>query len=344
MTHFIREYGEIYDALLFLSLYFNEPKSQESEHTTNQVYYSILERVHEGSCEIPDYLQPFCYGSVKDTFLYKITFEDRPYTQCSCKRLLQALRNKTFVQRKYVEHFLPNADAVSIRKMIQLEHPASIELLQKASLPTGTETLFLYTLIYFDTIIQTLCQTIEKLCQQVSDIQQEFLAKNPTIQETAFSSSTAEKLRVLADVDVSADLSVSISVLDVLHLSFSPFEPSAFLLGNAFEVVLDTRYKYATVTPFTFAQAIGNQTRYDIYKTLLENSPQSTAELCMQLHLSKNSITYNLNEMLSQGILLLDHVKGLSHYYRIDQEYIRFVAGLLTEAFGKTKKDKAKIK
>ncbi|MEY8355166.1 helix-turn-helix domain-containing protein [Lachnospiraceae bacterium 54-53] len=337
MTHYIREYGEVYDALVYLSYYFEKPeirsaKGIASDISENACYSALNKWVQESNCDIPDYLRTFCHGSAEDIYLYKAAFEHNPYTQCSSERLIQALQNKTFSKRRYVEHFLPHADAGSVRKMLQLEHPASIELLRQAELPGDIETYFLYTLIHFDKIIDTMCQIIEALCKKIACLHKEFLVQNPRVMEAALSISTAEKLKALANGAVSGDLNISISLLSEQRFSICSFEHSSFLLGKDFGEVLNTRYKYAAVTPFNFAQAIGNQTKYDIFQALLEHSPQSTADLCKHLHLSKNSITYNLNEMLTQGILLLDHVKGLSHYYRIDSGYIQSVADMLTQS------------
>jgi len=119
---------------------------------------------------------------------------------------------------------------------------------------------------------------------------------------------------------------VSVSLMNAELLSFHPDERDFVLLGHDFEKRLDAEYIYQDITPYSFARAIGNPVKNDIFNALLRQSPLTATELSTQLRLSRNELSYNIKEMLESRLLVAEPKDKRTNQYHLDYDFMRVVS------------------
>ena len=330
MRNINRDTGCVFDTLVFLSEYFEEIFAGQTgrKENANQYYLNIKQGLNQKGIAIPHYLVPFFHRRKKNAFfLYGVIF-DRPYGDCSYVRLKRVIQNRSFMKRGFAEYYFSHTDSATVQKLIDADHPGVIDLLRQQPAAPELESYLLYAILKFEPVLQELNVVIEAVYQEIAEAQQSFLSQTENFTAALQKDSVLNKLKAISKPAGAGGppFTFSLSLMDGDLISFHPDEPSFFLLGYDFELVLERKYKYCDVTPYSFAQAIGNPARYDIYRVLLGNPPMTAAEIGKKLHLSRNALAYNLKEMQDSGLLAVDHVKGLTFYYRIDHEYIRVVS------------------
>lgn len=326
------EPGCVFDALAFLARYFEEthatPSGGQEGIFANPYYRDVLSNLNQKSVVIPHHLRPFFHKTGESGFyLYNIIF-DRPYGGCSFEKLKRTLHNRAYLKRSLAEYHFPRAESGELQQLLSAEHPGAIDLLKHHPPDPALESYLLYIFLRFDQAAQELTDVFEAVYREISDAQQSFLSQSGDFEEALKNDSVLGKLRVISRSEDPGGLRLTfaLSLMDRGRISFHPDEPTFFLLGYDFENRLEHEYKYCAVTPYSFALAIGNTTKYEIYKFLLGKPPLSSADIGRQLHVSRNALTYNLNEMLNCGLVVLDHIKGLTYYYKLDHEYLGVVS------------------
>lgn len=193
-----------------------------------------------------------------------------------------------------------------------------------------TEVEIYYISIHFDDVIQSLTETIQVLYNVVNNEHNHFFSQSSDFTDSLQDEINLGKLRVLVQSQTET-LKFSLSLMDKFKLGFKESDPCFFLLGYKFEAILDNRYKYINANPYSFAQAIGNPAKYDVYRALLNKSPMSRFEMERMLHLSRAALDHNLKAMRDAGLLIIDHQDGLTNYYRLDFDFIKTVADHMLE-------------
>lgn len=322
--------GCVYDTLAFLSEYFDaqaKPADNQETPTANFYYQDIKLRLVQRGVSIPHYLRPFFHRKGPlESLLYNITFE-RPYSECTFERLNRMIKNQAYIKRSLAEYYFPHAESGEIRKLLDAEHPGVMDLLKRKPVGESLESCLLYAFLRFEAVQRELVAAVESVYSVIAEAHQNFLSQTD-IAAALRKDPVLRKLRAIAgsvdDGEPPSNFSLSLIHKDII--SHHPDDPSFFLLGYAFELSLEREHRYCGVSPFTFAQAINNPAKYDIFRTLAGNPPMTAADISKKLHLSKNALTYNLKEMQASGMLVVDHVKGLTFYYRLDFGYIQVIS------------------
>lgn|GEM_PF-6821921 len=330
MYRYDKELGLVYDTLAFLSVYWgggmeNGPDSVPGD---SEYYLALKENAEQGNIIIPQYLSPFCGApaSGKCSYLMDVILHGIPYSECTLPRVLRDLRNKSYSKARFIEYAAAQTDRAKIRALRDLEHPAAYEVLNDTALTPNAKADLMYALLRYDEVMADLCAAI----QGVYDILNRMLpedAENNTVSPFK-SDGMRDKLAMIGTGgrDKNAGIVFSVSYINPRHLSYQQDDPVFFLLGRDAGDRLDTEYKYAGATPLDFAQAVSTPVKYDIFRAFLEHGSLSAPELMMIVNQSRNSIRYSVSDMLGRGVLVIDRIEGQTHYYRLDKEYIRFIA------------------
>ena len=326
MVNFQIQPGCLYDTVAFLLYYFDETKKYDSK---NLFFTKIKETLHQAKTIIPQYLLPFAYQyNGQPSFLFSLLL-DGSYIDWTITRTTTIFANKQYMRRRFSEYFFDSSDQSQIFKKLT-NHPDNIEMIKQRKFEPFIEIYMYYIATHFDEAIQILINTLNFLYPQIDREHNDFLNSSPEFINSLKSENNIEKLKKLAHIK-SKIFQASLTLSDESKIFFNDSNPDFILLGSKYESVLDTRYKYIYADPFSFAQAIGNTARYDIYRALINKSPMSRFELEKTLHLSRAALDHNIKIMRETGILIVDHQKGLTNYYKIDNEYIRIVANSILE-------------
>jgi len=319
--------GCVYDTLAFLSKYLEEAPADKDESLISDRYYrEVKQELERKGVMIPHYLLPFFYRKGTTSFLYSITL-DRPYGECMFERLKRIIKNQAFMKRSLTEYYFPHTDSGETRKLLDAEHPGIIDLLRHGLVDPALESYLLYAFLRFEDILCELYNAVEAVYGEIADAHQAFLSQTD-FTAALRSEPVLRKLRAIAGTADDSEPSpvFSLSLMDKNKISYHPDDPSFFLLGYDFELSLEREYRYSGVTPYTFAQSISNPAKYDIFRVLMGKPLMTAADISKRLHLSKNALTYNLKEMQESGVLTVDHVKGLTFYYKLDYDYLQVVS------------------
>ena len=326
MYRYDKELGLVYDTLAFLSVYLgggmeNGPDSIPGD---SEYYLALKQNAEHDNIIIPQYLYTFCGApaSGKCSYLLDVILHGIPYSECTLQRVLRDLQNKSYSKTRFTEYAAAQTDRAKIRALRDLEHPAAYEVLNDTALTPNAKADLMYALLRYDEVMTDLCAAIQGVYDTLNRILPE---------DGAFpfkSDGMMDKLAVIGTGgrDKNAGIVFSISHLNPRHLSYQQCDPVFFLLGCDAGDRLGTEYKYACATPLDFAQAVSTPVKYDIFRAFLEHGSLSAPELMMIVNQSRNSIRYSVSDMVGRGVLVIDRIKGQTHYYKLDKEYIRFIA------------------
>lgn len=331
MQSYFPEPGYIHDTVAFLKSYLEKIVTGgiQKEQAERTHYNSIFSKSETGNIRIPHYLYPFvCRHKGRRPFLASLLLDNRPYEQYSYDRVKILLDNNQYLRSCFVEYYFNSSDQRAIFKKAGA-YPDGLDMITQQAVEPVIGTYLYYTLIHFDEVIRTLADVVHNLYIVVECEHKEFLIKNPEFIRSFQSGINMEKLKILAKTKDTPLFSMSLLDSDIISAKID--NPGFFLLGCKCGNVLDTRHKYLSANPYTFAEAIGSSVRYDIYRALLNQSPMTRSELEIKLNTSRGSLTHNLDVMRDKGLLIVDHQTGLTQYYRLDPEYIRAVAALILD-------------
>ena len=325
MKNLHTETGCLYDTMAFLSRYFAETIEDGAGDT---FFNKIKETLKHTGIAIPQYLYPLLYRyNDRPLFLLSLLL-DGPYSGWNLERTTTILKNKQYLRRRFSEYFFDSSDQAAVFKKLT-EHPGGIEMIKKREFDPEIEVYIYYIFIHFDEIIQSLTEIIQTIYNAVNNEHNDFLTQS-SFMDSVQNSVTAGKLSALAQ-SKNEILKFGLTLMDETMLGLKDTDPGFILLGYKYETILDTRYKYINADPYSFAQAIGNPARYDIYKVLLNESPMSRFEMKKTLHLSRAALDHNLKVMRKTGLLIVDHQEGLTNFYKLDPDYIRTATGHILE-------------
>lgn len=325
------EVGCIYDTLLFLSAWAAEESTDANDVLS--AYHEDAKQFIIQNTRFPRYLFPFLHRhGENESFLFNLFFgRDHEYSNCSSEMLQYTLNNKSYVKRAFWEYYLPNADARAVHNIITMENPDKVaETLEQRSTSRNIDTFLFYILADFDKVVGDLYDIVNSVCTQMNELRGRIL---PDLCEDFLrKDSVYRKLKTItgANVKNESEFTVSVSLMKADVFSYLVNERNFVLLGYDFEKRLDSEYKYADVSLYSFAQAIAsNPLKYDIFTALLAQSPLTTAELSIQLNMSRSALDYNIKEMAKSRLITVEPVDKRTNSYSINYEYLQVVSHLL---------------
>ena len=207
-------------------------------------------------------------------------------------------------------------------------------MLKAYGLPPQMEFYIYYTAIHFERVADDLKKAFLSVFAELAKAHAAFLSGLPEFSaELKKDTSQMDKLKVISGLQDEDDFpfQFSLSLMEPELILPNGREPAKFILGSDFERVLDERYRYADLTPYSLALAIGNKPRYDIFRMLLKRLAMSRNELEKELRTSRSEIEYNLNVMRGHGLVGVARRQGNTKYYKINPEFIRVTAGALLD-------------
>lgn len=312
------EPGLIYDCLLFLSLCLEESDA-------GNTYMEVKGVLKRNGVSIPKHLSPlFCRQAKHRSYLQKVIFDEWAYSQCSFTKVEHTLKNPTYMKRRLAEFYFPGLDPGSLQKVIQVEYPDFIGLLNKESSLSEQQANLLFILVHFNEAMRETAEIIGSVRAEIEKRHRQIAAQNSEKLKVA---PVTEKLRAISNTArEKTPVRFSFTLLDEGRISCRPEEPDFFILGSRFDEVLETRYKYREVTPVSFIRALGSEAKCLIFEALLDEPEMSAADMEVRLHLSRNAVARNIKELREFGIVTVKRTEGLSYYYTLNREYIGIVA------------------
>ena len=287
--------------------------------------------MHQKGEKVPEHLFPLiCRQGKPYSFLSAVLFDERKYSQCGFTGTERILKNDSYIRRRFVEYYFPDIGPDNIRKIMRLEYPDTMGLLNQAFVQPSLQAKFLYILFHFEEAIKETISIITWVREEMEKQHRQFVKQNEEALQRIQKAPTIEKLKAISGVaPVNTHILFSLSLLEEEKLSFRKDEPDFFILGSRFMDVLETQYKYCNLTPVSFLRALGNEAKCVIFEALMDSDSMSTAEMERRLHLSKNAISRNIKEMRECGVVTVERREGLSYYYALNREYIGIVADQL---------------
>lgn len=307
--------------------------AEESIGTGNPLsaYYNDAKESIVKKTIFPRYLSPFfCGRGETESFLYDVFF-DRVYSMCSFETLQHTVNNKSYIKRVFWEYHLPNVDEQAVHSVITMENPDKVtEALSQRSTSREMDTYLFYIFANFDKVVGDLYNLINSVYIQMKELRELML---PAICAEALKKEDVYiKLNAITEANVKneSDFTVSVSLMKSDLFSYRINERNFVLLGYDFEKLLDSSYRYADVSLYSFAQAVaGNLSKYDIFTVLLNQSPLTTAELSTHLNMSRSALDYNLSEMVKSRLITVEPIDGRTNSYSINTEYLQVISRLL---------------
>jgi len=317
--------GVLYDALAFLSLYacdFND------EYDMNTHYYELKKRITR-SLQMPEYIYPFiCDNKDGESFLYSVMFAKEPYGKCDVQGLLRKLNNRQYIFRAYIEYYFPNPGDRDIRNFMDVGPELISAVWNKLGSP-NLEAHFLNSIIYFDEIVDKLQDIIIPICDEIAMYQEVKLLEFQTARYFN-NDDIIDKLYAITHLNRDTEFTVSLSILKSNLILYKLYSPEHIILGSNFTSRLDEQYKYSNVNLLSFAQALGADSRLDIFNALRQSKSMCVDDFLNSLSYGKDEIRYSLRKMLENGIIEIDRIEGKVKYYRIDDVFIRVIQEQLT--------------
>lgn len=332
------EIGGIYDTLSFLSSYTVEHEKRLSSGVMKEpsVYYQALREAVQSKTTVPPFLYPF-FTQRKDTksFMESVFF-DRGYSQCTFDRLQLILKNHSYIKRCFIAYCFPDADEQALSKLNRMDHPEVIDILIQRSMDSVNGAYFFYTLMNFDTVVQTLADVVAEVYKQIDALRHSII-QNSYGQAWKQESVSTKLMAITKTTEMDAsDLTISISLMEPSLLSFRTDERTLILLGYDYEEQLNTVYRYSDISLYSFAQAISsNPAKYEIYQALLEHSPMTSADLSIRLKLSRSTLNYNLTDLVKSRIVIATPINKRTYSYSVNAEYMQLISSQISESLKK---------
>lgn len=321
MQNYIEEPGLLYDCLSFLSFCTDNTGSVNIGADT--FLHIVKDALLQNGVTIPEHLSPIISRQrERSSFLSSILIDGLKYSRYEFDSLTRAMKNPTLLKSKFAEFYFPKAGAVDIQKLTRIEYPAAFNLINE--LDPSLQTGFIYTLYHFDEAMRETAAIVGSVWSETEKLHRQFIEKNKEALGQIRKPPVSDKLRTISGVSQKAELRFSLSLTDPEQISYTPEEPDFFILGNRFEEVLDTRYKYCHVTPASFVRDLGNDAKRIIFEALLSMRSMSAADMETRLHLSRNAVARNIKAMRECGVVTAER-KGLSYYYMLNREYINIL-------------------
>lgn len=326
--------GCVYDTLLFLRCYLEEATG--SPAPDNPHYRAIKARLKKCENEVPLFLYPLAWRDGRLAFLDALLFDDRPLEKCTMKQTAIILNNQGYFSRRFYEYFFPRHDMGTARKKLHAV-PGGLEYIKSYGFPPALELYIYYAATHFEDMSEALKTTLAAVHAEVEAEHAVFLADNPMfLKGLAPDSSAVAKLRAIsgAQDSITHSYRFSLTLLEPEAILYHADDPAYYLLGCGYAAVLEDKHRYADVTPYSFAQAIGNEAKYEIYQALIKRRSMTRGELEKALRMSRPEVAYNLDGMRDKGLVVVDRQQGNAFYYKLNPEYIRVVANTLLRGIG----------
>lgn len=316
----IEDAGCIFDTIRYLAW-----RAYELSGATppdNPYYRGITRRLKRKDFMPPRMLFAFWASTEKsESLLHLVLFDNVLLNRCTKMNALNTLKNKGYMQRRFIEHYFPDMDP-----RIAMERIRSKEGLDFISLydmdPVLTMAVY-SVVIYMDDALSDLVQIFELVYEEVKREQNDFLKAMPAFLPTD-GSPAAEKLFAItkATYTAGAQTSVSLSLMEAQLIHTWAEENVGFLLGFDYISRLESaEFKYANIRPSHLAMALGNESKYAIFEALAKKSPMTRSQMEKELHLSRAALDHNLKEMRDIGLVTV----GGSHrqfMYELDLQFL----------------------
>lgn len=315
-----KELGCVYDTLRFFTLHFH------SEDDTPEAFIKFEDYLNGSGITIEKYLLPFYQANRNQHSWFSSLFR-QGHDDMTLKRVETVLGNRRYLAAKLFEYFFPTATPAEVSILQDPSNPQILEIIKKHIANSQIELDLLFILLHLNDTLDTFSQTVLSVLKAVQNLHNSFLSKENSFVAALNEGGMIDKLIAIVGTKPENALSCALSLLAPDCISYSLMKPQSIILGTEFKRRVDIDYRYCNVTPYSFVNAIGSITKYEIFKIFLHHypSPISAADIAKQYYTSRNTLTYNLREMLSSGIIMIDHVKGQSYFYMLDMEYVRVV-------------------
>lgn len=331
MRHHENEPGCVHDTLLFLRYYLEETAGPQAP-PDNPHYRAIKARLEGSGKTIPLFLYPLILRrDGRLSFLDMLLFDDRAFEQCTLKQVSITLNNQGYLSRRFHEYFFPGHDMGTARNKLHAA-PGGLEYIKGFAFAPELELYIYYIAIHLEEAAEALKTAFGDVHAEAEAEQTAFMTDKPEFAaKLAPDSSAVAKLRAISGAQdgIAHPYRFSLTLLEPGAILFHADDPAYYLLGCEYAAVLEAKHKYADVTPFTFAQAIGNEAKYEIYQALTKRGSMTRGELEMTLRMSRSEVEYNLDGMRDKGLVIVDRQQGNAYYYKINPEYIRVVTNIL---------------
>lgn len=320
MADYLAEPGQVFDCLQFLSLCF-ETKEQDMP----AAYYEVKAALQTET--IPQSHLSLLIGSGQKnySFLQYVVFEQSPYSQCSFRKIEKILSNVSYVRQKLLEYLMPHEESSTYRKLIKMEYPYAMEVINRIDMPEDHKIKISWILFRLENVLDEIIRILNCIRLKIEELHRQWIDQNDEKLREIQKHSVKDKLKSISGAEEKSFIFYSVTLMEEKQILFHLTEPNFVLLGSSFDEVLETKYKYRQVTPSTFIRALENETKRIIFEALLNMVPLSAADMEEQLHLSRNTVARNIKEMRESGIVKLSHIKGLSYYHILDKDYVAAV-------------------
>lgn len=292
---------------------------------------SAMAHLKNEGISFPQYLSPFCHTQKNGrAFLWHCLFDCSHFSLCRKAVIDIYFKNMDYLRHSFLDCCLPTLSYPERKRLWKLEHPLTIQAVQKEQLPLEAETQLVYALTHFDDLIHELRELLWTISGELCKYAQSIEGHTTFLRLLSQPEVTAQ-LHQLSGVDDGLPLYCYLTILNPHLITCCQKEPHQFLMGVDFLGTLREKARYASVTPFEFALAVANPSRYDILK-LLERcgGPVPLAQICETLHMSKSAARIALRNMQGLGLLHVVREKGMNQY-SLDRGFIRCVASQLQQ-------------
>lgn len=336
MRNYNADPGCIYDTLFFLSHFHAQlaGAGDEGGRITTPYYLDIEASAASQNIIIPLTLYPLVVRHQgKPSFLDYVLYEDRAFDECSLRQTEITLGNLSYLNRRFCEHFFPQHDVRRVKNSLGA-YPDGLDMLKAYAFPPQMEFYIYYAAVHFDQVADDLKSAFLSIFAELAKSHTAFLSENTKFSaELNMGTIQMEKLKAISGQQDEKDFPFRffLSLMEPELILPNSQKPAQFILGSSFDKVLDERYKYTGLTPYSLAIAIGNKPRYDIFRMLTKRFAMSRNELEKELRTSRSEIEYNLNVMRERGLVEVARRQGNTNYYKINPEFIRVTAGALLD-------------
>lgn len=321
MLNYVLEPGVLLDSIVFLTRYCDE-KAHCPQNGGNPHYIAIRESAIRTGLQVSGHLAPlFCRHNGQPSFLQDLLLSDIPYSGQCGDEWARRLRTRTGFLTCMIRYFLPDARDDDTKKMIAMEYPYSLEIVERHLNTCISKAEFIYTFYHADKVQKDIESTLALVLGEVSKCHHLYTEENPDFMKYLQRKDSVKKLSSISGLSGDG-LRFSLSLLDPHIITYHPEEPCFFILGCRCGEVLNTKYKYCTVTPLSFARDLGNDAKCVIFEALMTGAIMTAGDMERELHLSRNAVARNIKQLRESGIVKLSETKGLTHYYTIDREYL----------------------
>lgn len=314
------ELGCVYDTICFFSLRFHACDAIPS------MFLKLEQQLTKADIIVEDYLRPLFSPHNNHCSWFRTLFQ-KERNNMTRLRLNLVLNNRQYLVDSLLTYFFPTASVPERTLLKNASAPQILDLIKREKIEPEMELYLLYILFHLQETLETFSKIVMAVFNEIYTLHNHYLAQENPFATALRNTNVMDKLCSIAGVQSDSALSCGLTLLEpdcMLHIIS---ECPSFILGVNFKGQLDRQYKYCNVTPYSFATAIGNSVKYEIFKIFLKHNPTpiSITDIALQYHASRNALNYNIKEMLHSGLIKLDHIQGQTYFYKLDIDFLEYV-------------------